>query len=65
MAALYTINKIYKKHHQEYPDSVLSERAIRLAIKRGELPSIKTGNRALACGEVFEQWIKGELKDDS
>ncbi|MDI9493759.1 MAG: hypothetical protein QM289_04670 [Bacillota bacterium] len=65
MAALYTINKIYKKHHQEYPDSVLSERAIRLAIKRGELPSIKTGNRALVCGEVFEQWIKGELKDDS
>jgi hypothetical protein len=35
MAALYSIAKTYKRHKEEHTDSSLSERAIRLAIKKG------------------------------
>ena len=64
MAYLLSISKTYKRHKQDHPDSALSERAIRLAIKGNELPVIRAGNRALICDEVFERWLRGGLRDE-
>ncbi|GAB1476447.1 hypothetical protein MASR2M70_12810 [Bacillota bacterium] len=59
MGSLLSISKIHKKHLTEHPDSILSERAIRQAVKSGTLPVIWAGNRALICDVTFDYWIKG------
>lgn len=64
MAYLLSISKTYKRHKQDHPDSALSERAIRLAIKGNELPVIRAGNRSLICDEVFELWLRGGLRNE-
>ena len=61
MSTLLSIRRTYEKHRRENPSSILSERAIRSAIKCGNLPSIAAGNKALICWETFNRWIKGEI----
>lgn len=55
-----TIRRILKRHKEECPDSMISERAIRNAVRCGELPSVKVGNRSLIAWQSFEAWRKGE-----
>ncbi len=62
MATLLSIRALYEKHREENPSSMLSERAIRQAVKAGELPSISAGNRALINTETFTAWLNGELR---
>lgn len=59
-----TIRAMHKKHKQENPDSMISEKAIRQAVKSGDLPSAKVGNRALISWETFEAWRQGDLKNE-
>jgi len=61
MAAVMSIKRTYEKHRQENPCSMLSERAIRQAVKNGNLPYINAGSKALICNETFDKWLKGEL----
>jgi len=61
LAALLSIKRIYIKHRAENPESILSERIIRQAVKNGSLPAINLGSKALICTETFEKWIKGEI----
>lgn len=61
MAALFTINRIYAKHKNDYPESLLSERAIRRAVKSGDLPVIYSGNRALVSYDTFTNWLYGSV----
>ena len=56
-----TIRKTYDRHKKESPDSMISEKAIRTAVKTGDLPSVKIGNRVLISWETFEAWRRGEL----
>ena len=60
MATLLSIKRTYERHRRDNPMSVLSERAIRRAVKDGSLPSIPVGNKALVCWETFDQWVRGE-----
>ena len=57
-----TINKLFQKHKDAYPDSALSLKAIRRAVKSGELPSVESGNRKLICEENFNKWLKGKAE---
>ncbi len=57
----YSVEKLYDEHKKLCPQSMLSKRAIRDAVRSGELPSIKSGNRNLICLATFESWRKGEL----
>ncbi len=59
MNSVHTANKLYELHKKAHPDSQLSLRAIRTAIKSGELPSIKAGNRRLVDWDVFTGWLEG------
>jgi hypothetical protein len=61
MAAVMSIKRTYEKHRRENPESILSERAIRQAVKNRSLPSINAGAKALICTDTFDKWIKGEL----
>lgn len=63
MSTLLSIHAMYGKHRRENPSSMLSERAIRQAVKSGELPAIRAGNRNLICDEIFLKWLVGELHD--
>lgn len=56
-----TIRKLFERHRAENPDSAISEKAIRAAVRDGSLPHIKVGNRCLICWDVFESWRRGEL----
>ena len=56
-----TIRKTFDRHKQENPDSMISEKAIRAAVKKGDLPSITVGNRVLISWQTFEAWRQGEL----
>lgn len=56
-----TIRKTFERHRAENPDSQVSEKAIRRAVRTGELPSIQAGNRALICWDTFEAWRRGDL----
>lgn len=58
---LLTAKKLYLHHREMCPDSLLSERAIRMAIKDGSLPSVPSGNRRLVRLDVFEAWTRGEV----
>lgn len=61
--SLLSIRAIYELHKKECPDSMLSERAIRQAVKAGDLPSISAGNRSLINTETFSAWLRGERRD--
>lgn len=65
MATVLSIKKTYERHRRENPDSILSERAIRLAVKNGSLPYINAGSKALICDETFEKWLKGQLVQEA
>lgn len=54
-----TIRKLYARHKLEEPDSMISEKLLRAAVRSGELPSITVGNRALVSWAVFERWRNG------
>lgn len=58
---LLTAKRLYLRHKADCPESLLSERAIRNAIKDGSLPSVPCGNRRLVRVDVFERWTKGEI----
>lgn len=60
MKPAYTIPKLYEEHKRSCPDSCLSERAIRLAAKEGNLHSVKVGNRTLISIEAFNHWLEGK-----
>lgn len=60
-APMYTTRRLLERHKEHSPDSMLTERTIRNAIKNGELPSIKSGNRSLVRFDIFEKWLRGEL----
>lgn len=57
MATILSIDRVYKKHHEENPESSLSKSYIRLAAKRGDFPIIKSGSKTLICYETFEAWL--------
>ena len=59
MSPLYTAGRLYERHKRNCPDSQLSLRAIRSAVRSGELPSIRAGNRRLVSWDVFSEWLKG------
>lgn len=61
---MYTIRKLHELHKQENPDSMLSEKAIRMAIKTGSLPAIFVGNRAITSWYAFEQWLHNGLSNE-
>lgn len=61
MAILLSIKKIHTKHRVENPESTLSERTIRQAVRNGNLPSIQAGTKKLICEEIFEKWLRGEI----
>lgn len=63
MKPSYTVDKLFAVHKRECPDSMISKRAIREAVRSGELPCIKSGNRSLIQLDVFERWLKGELHE--
>lgn len=56
-----TIRKLHARHKQENPDSMISEKLLRAAVRSGELPSVTVGNRALVSWNAFERWRSGEL----
>lgn len=58
---LLSAKRLYQLHKTACPDSLLSERAIRMAIKDGSLPSVPCGNRRLVRLDVFEAWTRGEV----
>lgn len=58
-----TIRKTYDRHKAESPDSLISERMIRAAVRSGDLPAVHVGNRALICWDTFEAWRRGELNN--
>ena len=57
MATILSIDRVYKKHHDENPESLLSKRSIRLAANKGEFPIFKSGSKTLICYEIFEAWL--------
>ena len=59
MIPSYSIDGLYQLHKQSCPDSMLFTRAIREAVRSGELPSVKSGNRRLIRLDVFEKWQGG------
>lgn len=62
-APMYTVRKLLEIHRKDSPDSMLSERTIRNAVRSGKLPSIKSGNRSLIRLDIFEQWLRGEFRE--
>lgn len=58
-----TIRKLFARHRAEQPDSEISEKGIRMAVKSGDLPSVKVGNRALISWKTFEAWRRGNLNN--
>lgn len=60
----YTIRKIHEIHLQENPDSMVSEKMIRAAVKDGSLPAVWAGNRALVSWVTFENWRQGNKVDE-
>lgn len=63
MKPSYTINRLYDEYRECCPDSQLSLRAIRNAVKDGSLPSVPCGNRNLVRWDVFEKWTEGRLNE--
>lgn len=61
MAVCLTIEKMYRKHKAENPDSQIGKRAIRNAVRTGELKALRVGNRTLIEKTNFEKWLRGEL----
>lgn len=59
-----TIRATHERHKQENPDSMISEKMIRAAVKSGDLPSVKAGNRALISWQTFENWRQGSLSSE-
>ena len=57
---LLTAKKLYLIHKEECPNSLLSERCIRNAIRDGSLPSVPCGNRNLVRLDIFDRWTAGE-----
>lgn len=62
MACLLSIQKTCIRHKTENPSSILSERAVRQAVRQGILPSINAGVKQLICYETFEKFLRGEMK---
>ena len=60
----YTIRKTLALHKADSPGSMVSEKMIRDAVRSGELPSIKSGNRSLISWPIFQAWLRGELQHD-
>lgn len=58
-----TVRKLFARHKQECPESLLSEKAIRAAVRSHELPAVMVGNRALIAWDTFEAWRRGDLND--
>ncbi len=58
-----TIRKLFERHKTENPDSAISEKAIRAAVRSRELPAVMVGNRALIAWDTFEAWRRGDLND--
>lgn len=56
-----TIRQLHARHKQENPDSMISEKMIRASVKRGDLPAVFCGNKALISYQTFEQWRTGNL----
>ena len=56
-----TVRKLLARHKSENPQSMISEKMLRTAVRTGDLPSIPCGNRRLISWEVFERWRTGEL----
>ena len=61
MAVCLTIEKMYTKHKAENPESQIGKRAIKNAVRSGELRAIHVGNRTLIEENNFEKWLSGEL----
>jgi len=61
MSCLLSIQKTCIRHKAENPSSILSERAVRQAVREGNLPSINAGIKQLVCYETFEKWLRAEL----
>lgn len=64
MKGSFTIRKTHEMHKEECPESMISEKAIRQAVKSGDLPAARVGNRALISWETFEAWRQGDLKNE-
>ncbi|HVI39578.1 MAG TPA: hypothetical protein VM577_02875, partial [Anaerovoracaceae bacterium] len=60
--SMLTINAIFKRHKQEYPDSLLSMHVIRKAVSEGELKSISSGSKRLINYDVFCRWLGYEYQ---
>ena len=56
---MLSIRKLHARHKQNDPDSMLSEKGIREAVRSGALPSVKIGNRNLISWQTFEHWRNG------
>lgn len=61
--SMYSIKRLVEIHKKACPDTMLSERAVRNAVRCGQLPSIKSGNRYLIRADVFDKWLRGGLDD--
>jgi excisionase family DNA binding protein len=58
MSPAYTIPRLIEHYKGLFPDSQLSERAIRQAVKNGNLRAVFVGTRALITTENFERWLR-------
>jgi len=63
MATMLSINRTYKRHHQENPSSQLSRRAIEKAAAARAFTVVECGNRTLICYEAFNEWLHEPRKE--
>lgn len=60
----YTIRRLHAIHKEQFPDSMISEKMIRAAVKDGSLPAVMAGNRALIAWQTFEDWRQGKALNE-
>lgn len=58
-----TINGALKELKREDPDSPVSEYALRLWIRTGALPAVRSGNKILVNMETLHRFLSGELNE--
>ena len=59
-----TIRKLLQRHREENPETCISEKMLRAAVRSGSLPCVNAGNRSLISWQTFENWRAGTLSND-
>lgn len=59
-----TIKGAVEELHREDPQSPIGEYALRMWIRTGALPAVKSGNKFLINMETLRRFLEGQVKEE-